>query len=318
MPHVLVAGKLHPSGLLLLKETKGITYDYVEDLLEEDYLPYISKAEGLVLRTQPLRKATILNAPRLQIVSRHGVGYDAVDLTALNEKKIPLTVVGDVNSQSVAEHTMMLLLATSKRLLRSDRACRGQGSWGYRNSLESQEVAGKHLLIIGYGRIGKKIAEMASAFDLKISVFDPFLQKPKILKNIVIEDNLLKAIKNADFISLHLPNSGTPILGATEIFAMKPSAIVINTARGGLIDDKALASALKENRVAAAGIDVFLEEPPALNHPYSEIDTAILSPHSAGLSRESAERMAIISVKNILDFFKGELDPALIINKDWC
>ena len=84
MPHVLVAGKLHPSGLLLLKETKGITYDYVEDLLEEDYLPYISKAEGLVLRTQPLRKATILNAPRLQIVSRHGVGYDAVDLTALN------------------------------------------------------------------------------------------------------------------------------------------------------------------------------------------------------------------------------------------
>ena len=223
-----------------------------------------------------------------------------------------------MNSQSVAEHTMMLLLATSKRLLRSDRACRGQGSWGYRNSLESQEVAGKHLLIIGYGRIGKKIAEMASAFDLKISVFDPFLQKPKILKNIVIEDNLLKAIKNADFISLHLPNSGIPILGATEIFAMKPSAIVINTARGGLIDDKALASALKENRVAAAGIDVFLEEPPALNHPYSDIDTAILSPHSAGLSRESAERMAIISVKNILDFFKGELDPALIINKDWC
>ena len=119
MPHLLIAGKLHPAGLALLNGADGFTYDYVEDVSEPSYAPLIGKADGLVIRTQPLSAATIADAARLKIVSRHGVGYDSVDVAALNKRRIPLCVVGDVNSLSVAEHAMMLILACAKQALRA-------------------------------------------------------------------------------------------------------------------------------------------------------------------------------------------------------
>jgi D-3-phosphoglycerate dehydrogenase / 2-oxoglutarate reductase len=136
MPHVLIAGRLHPSGLALLNDTAGVTYDYVEDVAEQSYAPLIGKTDALVIRTQPLSAETVARAERLKIVSRHGVGYDAVDLNALNARRIPLCVVGDVNSASVAEHAMMLILACAKFLVRADRSMRG-GLWDWRNKLEA-------------------------------------------------------------------------------------------------------------------------------------------------------------------------------------
>ena len=121
MPHLLIAGKLHPAGLALLEGREGFTYDYVEEISEPSYAPLIGKADALVIRTQPLSAATIAAASRLKIVSRHGVGYDSVDVAALNKRQIPLCIVGDVNSLSVAEHAMMLILACAKRLIRADR-----------------------------------------------------------------------------------------------------------------------------------------------------------------------------------------------------
>ena len=122
MPHLLVAGKLHPSGVGFLRrlESKGFTFDYVEEVSEESYAPLIPKADALVIRTQPLSAATIAKAERLKVVSRHGVGYDSVDLAALDKHRIALTIVGDVNSVSAAEHAMMLLLAAAKRVLLAD------------------------------------------------------------------------------------------------------------------------------------------------------------------------------------------------------
>ena len=169
MPHVLVAGKLHPSGIALLDQAEGVTYDYVEDISEPSYSPLIGEADGLVIRTQPMGAETISAGGNLKIVSRHGVGYDAVDVGALNARNIPLAIVGDVNSSAVAEHTMTLLLAAAKRVLRYDAACRGKRPWGYRNSLEAQEVAGKTLLIVGFGRIGRHLAQMAQGFGYTAS-----------------------------------------------------------------------------------------------------------------------------------------------------
>ncbi|MFT8711395.1 MAG: 3-phosphoglycerate dehydrogenase, partial [Komagataeibacter rhaeticus] len=146
MPHILIAGRLHPAGIALLDRTPGVTYDYVEDVSEASYAPLIARADALVLRTQPLSARTVEKADRLRIVSRHGVGYDAVDIHALDARGICLCIAGDVNSVSVAEHAMTLILACTKHLLAADHAVR-DGQWAWRNRLMAGEVGGRRLLI---------------------------------------------------------------------------------------------------------------------------------------------------------------------------
>ena len=316
MPHVLVAGKLHPSGIALLDQAEGISFDYVEEISEESYAPLIEKADGLVVRTQPLSAGTIAAGAKLKVVSRHGVGYDAVDVNSLNARKIPLAIVGDVNSRSVAEHTMTLLLAATKRLLRYDQACRGEREWGYRNSLEAQDVFGKELLIVGYGRIGRHLAKMASAFGITVAIYDPFLPEDVDVPDITRKTDLKTALSEADFISIHVPRTDRPVIGAEEVSLLKPNAVILNCARGGVIDDVAIAQAIRENRILGAGIDVFAEEPPAIDHPYADLDAAVLTPHSAGMSLECAERMAVVSVQNVLDHFNNCLDDELVVNSN--
>lgn len=313
MPHVVVAGKLHGAGLALLEAAPGVTFDHIEEISEASYLSHLAGADALILRTQPLTAAGVARAPRLQIVSRHGVGYDAVDVAALNARGIPLCIVGDVNAVSVAEHGMMLMLACAKRLIRSDRAVR-DGGWLWRNRLEQGEVAGKRLLILGYGRIGQRVARMAKAFDMVVTAYDPYVTKDWPQGG-ALSVSLAEGLAAADFVSLHMPQADRPILGAAELALLPPGAVVINTARGGIVDERALAAALASGQVGAAGLDVFESEPPLVDHPLLGLDQVILTPHIAGITREAAERMAVSSVQNVLDHFAGRLDPDLIVNK---
>ncbi|MBO9457134.1 hydroxyacid dehydrogenase [Paracoccus sp. R12_1] len=316
MPHLLVAGKLHPAGEALLRElpARGITVDYVEEISEPSYAPLIKKADALVIRTQPLSAATVALAEKLKVVSRHGVGYDAVDLDALNERGIALSIVGDVNSISVAEHAMMQLLAGAKRVLLADRAVREPGRWGWRNRLEQQEISSKKLLIIGYGRTGQRLARMAAGFEMTIRAHDPYLSRKGWPEGPVAEvADLDEGLPWADCISIHVPRADRPVLGAREIALMKPGVVLANTARGGVVDEVALAEALASCQVGAAGVDVFDEEPPESSPLFGQ-PTAVLSPHIAGLTAECGERMAIASIQNALDYLNGTVDPGLIVN----
>lgn len=314
MPHLLVAGKLHPSGLALLRQAKGMTFDYVEEISELSYQAHLPKADALVIRTQPLSAASIARASRLQIVSRHGVGFDAVDVAALNARGVPLCIVGDVNSSGVAEHAMMLILAATHRLVAADRAVRA-GDWGWRNGLQTQEVAGKRLLILGFGRIGQKLAALAQAFGMQVQAHDPFLPVDSWPDTVARATDLAHALAEADAVSLHLPRTERAVLGAAELALMKPTAVVVNTARGGLVDEEALATALRTGRLGGVGIEVFAAEPPGKDHPLFGLPQAVLTPHNAALTVECAERMALASVQNVLDFFAGKLDPALVVNQ---
>lgn len=315
MPHILIAGKLHPAGLALLDESAGVTYDHVEEISESSYQPYLERADAMVIRTQPMGAESVAKAARLQIVSRHGVGYDAVDVAALNARGIPLCIVGDVNSVSVAEHAMMLILAAAKRLIRSDRAVRS-GPWGWRNRLEAGEISGKRLLIIGYGRIGRHLARMAGGFGMEIRAHDPFLAAQGWPEGTVAPVELNAGLAWADVVSVHVPKAGAALIGAAELALMRQGAIIVNTARGGVVDEAALADALRAGHIGAAGTDVFDVEPPLPDHPLMGFDEVILTPHIAGLTQQSAERMAISSVQNVLDFFAGRLAADLIVNKD--
>lgn len=318
MTHLLVAGKLHPAGVARLDALRadGVTVDYVEEVSEPSYAGLIHKADALVIRTQPLSAATIENAARLKVVSRHGVGYDAVDVDALNRRGIALTIVGDVNSVSVAEHAMMLLLAASKRVLRADRAVRDPAHWNWRNRLEQREITGRNLLIIGYGRAGRHLARMAAGFSMVVRAHDPYLERQGWpAGDVACAPDLAEALAWADCISVHVPKGDRPLLGEDELRHVKPGVIIANTARGGVIDEAALARALADGRVGAAGIDVFEEEPPTGASPLAAHDNALLSPHIAGLTEEAAMRMALASIDNALAFLNGTINPALIVNR---
>jgi len=319
MHHLLVAGKLHPTGAERLRalEQDGVKITYLEEATEDSIAAHITTADALIIRTQPLTAETIKKAKQLKVVSRHGVGYDTVDLNTLNDQKIALTIVGDVNSISVAEHAMMQLLSGAKQLLRADRSVREPGKWEWRNKLEQQEISGKNLLIIGFGRAGKQLARMAAGFQMNIRAYDPYLQKrgwPDSQISPIKE--LHDGLRWADCLSLHVPKEDKPLLGPLEFSKMKPGMVISNTARGGIICEESLAKALKNGQVHAAGIDVLLNEPPNVDFALAKCDNALLSPHIAGLTEEASERMAISSIENAMNFLNGTIDTEMIVNQN--
>lgn len=315
MPHILVAGKIHEDGVALLRSTPEITFDLVDEVSLESYAPLVAKADAILIRTQPLPAPVIADATRLQIVSRHGVGYDAVDLAALNARGILLAIVGDVNSRAVAEHTLMLMLSAARCTVSQDIASRN-GNWQVRNQFQTGELDGKVLLLIGFGRIGRRVASLAQAFGMTVMACDPFAE-PRVFTEASVEEaaDLDAAYARADYVSLHVPaSSNGPLLGPRELSLLKPAAIVVNTARGELIDEVALDEALRAGRLGAAALDVLVDEPPRNDHPLLLNPRVTISPHSAGLTRECAARMAVASVQNILDYFAGTIDPRLLVN----
>ncbi len=313
MPRILVAGKLHPSGFDVLKSGADIEIDYVETIDEPSMQPYLPTSHAVLLRTQPFSAASVARCADLKMVSRHGVGFDAVDMAALNARKIPLAIVGDVNAQTVAEHAMLLLMSASRRLLRYDAATRPGGDWGFRNSLAAREISGKTLLIVGLGRIGRHLAKMAGGFDIDVMAYDPYMTGAPPPGVTMIPD-LRAALGRADLVSLHVPKTDKALIGAAEIALMKPTAVIVNTARGGTVDETALAIALKAGRLFGAGLDVFDEEPVSIANRLTASPNAVLTPHSASMTAECAERMAIAAAQNILAFFDGSLDPGLVVN----
>lgn len=317
MPHILVAGTIHEAGVTLLKATPGITFDIVNEVTTESYAPFMARADGVVLRTQPMTAREIAAAPNLKIVSRHGVGYDAVDIHALNARNIPLAIVGDVNSRAVAEHTLMMMLAVARRTVSYDRAAR-QGHWSVRNRFEAVELNDKILFLIGFGRIGQRVAHLAQAFGMEVKIYDPFVSEETCA---ALEVDYLPSIEQGlricDVLSVHRPPAPSgALIGRHEITLMKSSAIIINTARGGLVDECALDAALREGRLYGAGFDVLVDEPSRLDHPLLKNLRFTISPHTAGLTQECAARMAVAAIQNILDCFNGKLDQRLVANAD--
>ena len=305
MPHILVAGKIHEAGLEIIKSAQGFTHEQVMDVTYESYAALLPRADAVLLRTQALQADLVAKCPNLKIVSRHGVGYDTVDVAALNARKIALAIVGDVNSRAVAEHTLSLMLAAARRVVAHDLASRN-GNWNERNKFDSIELDGKRLLIIGYGRIGRRVGELAKAFGMNIVAYDPFV--PEATKDLQAE------LPKADYITLHMPGAKGAIIGAAELALMKPSAIIVNAARGGLVDEAALDAVLRARKIYGAALDVFVEEPPKPDHPLLSNPHVTISPHNAGLTMECAKRMAVSSAQNIIDYFAGTLDAELVVN----
>jgi D-3-phosphoglycerate dehydrogenase / 2-oxoglutarate reductase len=315
MARVVVVGKIHQSGLKVFEARKDIDVEQLMSVDEQAMRKVAAAADAILIRTSKLSREAIEGAGKLKVVARHGVGYDNIDVTALTAKGIPLALVGNVNSSSVAEHALFLLLACMKNGVSYDRATR-EARWSVRDSLSARDLKGKNLLIVGFGRIGREVALRAKAFGMRITAFDPWVKPNAADTDVTFHSNLQSAVREAHAISLHLPlTPDTANLVNRELLGlMRKDAVLVSTARGGLIDEEALADALRAGALMAAGLDVFEAEPPAKANPLLALDNVVLSPHSASLTAECAERMAVVSAQNCLDGLDGRLDPSLLAN----
>jgi D-3-phosphoglycerate dehydrogenase len=317
MADILILGRIHEAGLDILRAQPGVRFDIIAAPTEPEILARAPAADAIIVRTTKLTAAAIDAAPRLKIVSRHGVGYDNVDLAALDRRGIPLTLVGNVNALAVAEHALFMMLTIAKQGIAYDRATR-DGNWKLRDSFGATELAGKTLLLLGFGRIGREVAKRAQAFGMTVLAYDPYVREAAMYAaRVQPAPKLEDALPQADFISVHLPLTPETrgIIGARQFAAMKRTAIVISTARGGLVDEAALVEALRSGTIRATGLDVFVDEPPSSDNPLLKLDNLLLSPHSAGLTAECAMRMGEVSARNALAGLNGTLDPELVVNK---
>lgn len=317
MPRVLISGDIHPDGMALLREREGLVVEQLRDDGPEAFLARLPDADALLIRSAILPAAAIAASRRLKVVSRHGAGYDNIPVEALTRQGIPLATVGDVNSGPVAEHSFFMMLALAKSCLLQDRAVR-TGHFDLRYQPVSVELAGRTLLIIGFGRIGRALARRAAAFDMKILGYSPRLSAAQMAEYGALKVEDWRAVLGeVDVVSLHVPRlpETENMIGAAELGAMRPTAFLINVARGGLIDEAALAEALANGRIAGAGIDAFAVEPPAPDNPLFGVEGVLLSPHTGGLTRESVARLSLWAARNVLSALDGCLDPAVVINR---
>ncbi len=318
MPRVLISGSIHRSGMELLRSRADLEISEMPDDSRDSFVQYLSAADALLIRTSPLPVEAVEAANRLKVVSRHGVGYDNLPIAALTKKGIPVALVGNINSEAVVEHVFFLMLSLARNAIVNDRAVRA-GSWEERNKLEAFELAGRTLLIVGLGRIGRVLAARALAFGMRVIAYDPYVSAADAAAlGVTMVGDWRAALGGADVVSLHLPRSAETenMIAAAELALMKPTALLINAARGGLVDEAALAEALNAGRIRGAGIDVFDEEPPRRDNPLLACERAILSPHIAGLTRESAERLSVAAAQNVLAGLDGRLDPSLVVNPE--
>ena len=311
--------KIHDKGLELLDKNKKFQYEIIEDISKENLIKELPKFDGVTLRVAKLGNEILSKCKKLKVISRHGVGYDNVDIKYLKSNNIKLLITATANAVSVAEHVMYMILSLSKGITQYDQMVRSGQFRNAANKLLTFELLNKEILIMGFGRIGKILIKRCLGFDMKVNVYDPFVEKKYIEEQggNKIED-LDLFLKTADYLSIHMPlNDKTRnLINLNKLKTMKKNVIIINTARGGIINEKDLDEAVKNNIIFGAGLDVFVNEPIENDSPLLKNKKILLSPHSATFTQECTIRMGIQTVQNLIDFFENKLQKNMIVNYD--
>jgi D-3-phosphoglycerate dehydrogenase len=312
---ILIIQNIHQEGIKLLESNSSYEFEIFNEI-NEDLKKKIVDCDAISIRTAKLPDEIISSAKKLQVISRHGVGYDNIGLKSTKEIGATLTITATANAVAVAEHVMFMLLNISKRKDMYDQSVKS-GKFNDRNKLpKTIELWGKNILIAGFGRIGQALIKRCLGFEMNVFVYDPYVNDEKInsLSGKKVND-LKEAVKDMDAISLHMPlNDETKnFINYDLLRSMKKNCIIINAARGGIINEIDLDKALRENLIFGAGLDVFETEPPKSENPLLKNDKVFLSPHTAAFTEECMIRMGKETIQNIIDFFEKRLDKSKII-----
>lgn len=275
------------------------------------------RPDGLIVRQGQITELVLKASPNLVAVCKHGVGTDNIDIASASKLGISVLYTPGINSESVAEHTLALMLSLVRRIPYLDKQVR-KGIFE-KSNYSGQELHGKTLALIGFGRIGRRVSELVAPFDMNIIVYHPSNTKehlPQYIRKLMKIDDLFA---DADILSLHCPlcDATRGLINANTFSRMRRSAFIINTARGAIINEADLLQALEENQIAGAAIDTFEIEPPAPNNPLYDLDNVILSPHIAGISDRTFQDTGLAAARNILTALRAEpLDPAVWLNPE--
>jgi D-3-phosphoglycerate dehydrogenase len=319
---IFITESMSQPGRALLKERDDI------ELIEFPNMISANEFEALLKQQAPVHGVALggtrFGEPELQasqdmkVVTRIGVGYDAVDVTALSRRNIPLMVAGTANSPSVAEQAVFMMLTLAKRAVEMHSIVK-DGKWGHRLGMLPYDLFGKTVLIVGFGRIGTRTAKRCLAMEMDVLIYDPYRPATEV-KAAGCEPvgDLDAALARADFVSIHCPKTTETVgmFNAARLGKMKSSAYLINTARGGIVDEVALHGALVSGKLAGAGLDVFEQEPPPSGHSLFNLPNVIMAPHVAGVTREAVDRMSEQTARNILSALDGEPIRQNVINQD--
>ena len=316
MKKIAIIEQIHNDGLELFKKNSDYEYELITDVSEENLIKKLPEFDGCTLRVSKLSENILKHCTKLKVISRHGVGYDNVDLSFIKKKNISLLITATANAVAVAEHVIYMMLSISKSINQYDNEVRLGNFKKNASKIETLELFKKEMFIVGFGRIGRRLIKRCLGFDMKINIFDPFVDD-KIIKNFGGNkvENLDEGLKTCDYLSLHIPltEKTKNLINYEKIKTMKKNAIIINTSRGGIINESDLNKALENNIIFGAGLDVFGKEPIEKDNPLINNKKVLLSPHSATFTNECKSRMAIETTKNIIDFFENKLDKSMIV-----
>ena len=316
MPKIAIVDKIHQDGINLLKKNPKFECEIIEDISKKNLISKLPAFDGITLRRGKIDSDILEKCKKLKVISRHGVGFDNVDTKFLKKNNIKLLVTATTTSTSPAEHIMFMMLSISKGINFFDKAVReGQFESVMHMKHNSFELSSKKVLIIGFGRIGKKLIKRCLGFDMKVYAYDPYVEK-KVIESFggIKVENLSDGLKEADVISLSVPltDETQNMITLDKMKMMRKNAIIINTSRGGIVNEKDLNEALEKKIIFGAGLDVFEKEPPDDKNPLLKNKRVMLSPHAATFTQECLSKMSVETVQNIIDFFEGKLDQKSI------
>jgi len=303
-------------GIQILRSVGDIKV--AADTSEESLIGEAGDADALIVRSAKITRRIIEGAKKLKAVASLRVGVDNIDVKAATERGVFVINPPGANADSVADHTFALILVLARNLLRLDSGLRC-GNWGVRDMMlpYNIELHGKTLGVIGFGAIGRRVSTRAKAFQMKIVAYDPYLPRERFDAEGVEIVDLETLLSRSDVVTIHIPLTEETyhMISEKELRQMKRTAFLINTSRGGIVDDETLVRALQEGWIAGAGLDVFEREPIPLGNPLLELRNVVVTPHSAALAREARARTMVTLAQDIVRALSGEA-PQNLVNRD--
>lgn len=301
-------------GKILAKENAVVIGAHCRT--EEEVIDFASGADGMMVAYAPITKKVIHSLKHCKGIVNYGVGYDNIDVAAATQKGILVTYVPDYCIEEVATHTIGLILCCARRIVQYDKLMR-ENQWGSMIAGEVNRIDKKILGLLGFGRIGRKVAGMARGLGFTVVAYDPYVSPETMEKFNVRSVDLKTLFSESDYISIHIPltDETRHFVDCEEISMMKHSAFLINTARGGIINQKALIHALLEKRIGGAALDTYEIEPPENQEPLLKMENIVLTPHAAWYSEEANKELRLKAAEEMVRVLRGEI-PNYLINKD--
>ncbi|KAF2957261.1 hypothetical protein AS159_09550 [Thermotoga sp. Ku-13t] len=313
---VMIVQPIHENGVKMLLNA-GFEVIHASSPEPSVVAREIADCDGVIVRTAPFTAEIIRSAPKLKVIARHGVGVDNIDVEEASRHGIYVVNTPNANALSVAEATVAFILALAKKLKEMDAATR-KGEFKIRDLFSTMDVDGKILGIIGLGRIGSLVAKKCqAAFSMKVLAFDPYIDPARASELGVELVSLERLLKESDFVTIHVPLTPETkaMIGEAQLRLMKPTAYIINMARGPIWDELAVLKAIEEGWIAGAATDVFVEEPPKPDHPFFKCEKILLTSHNAALTKECVIRMAEGAAQGVIEVLTGKR-PSFPVNLD--